>query len=701
MLKLRNAYMPLISIVMTIALLLTLGFTGYFTMQPVCADDDPATEIFSCDAEPVISSIEYSGDRSALGGGCLPQCSCTKIDLAKTGPEKAGVNEEIEYTFTVTNKHSCTYLRDITITDAKLGGIIPVADQMGPNATETKKVKYTVKDSDKPGPLVNNATVTGYHFWDCLHWFPLTCSATWSVIIADPNESKPSIKLTKTAPASAKVGDKVTYSYTITNDGSTPLTNITLHDDKKTADAGFITPNKTELAVGESATATWDYTILSTDPNPVVNNATAKGTYNGKEVSSPASASVVIQTAPSSGASINITKTANEWIRVPGTITYVYTITNDGKLPLTDLSLIDNNLGAIKLPVADLAVNGSTQATQDKNIKDSDYSDWTKVSLLENTATVTAKYAAEAGSGTVDKKATAEVLLFNPKISVTKTADRSSANNGDTIHYNYTVTNNGNAPLHDVTLNDNKLGTITLTATTLAVGAQAAGTAEFKVTDSTARGDLTNTATAKGFYNEPGTEQKEGYVEDIASKTVHINSPGGGGGGGGGSAPSAQIAVDKTADKVTAAAGDTITYTYKIRNYGDYSFSKVELDDNKLGKKTLGALNAGGSTTVTETYTVKDSDPIGELKNIVTVTGFYKQYGYDSQTSATDEAVVTIVSKSESITATTEPVVAEPMQVPPEPQAELPYTGGDALMFGLAGVILICAGIAVSRRLAA
>lgn len=591
MIKLKNAYMPLISIVMTIALLLTLGFTGYFTMQPVCADDDPAAEIFSCDAEPLISSIEYSGDKCALSSSCLHQCRCSKIQLEKTGPPEARVNEEIEYTFKVTNTHVLTFLRDVTITDAKLLDKDIEVGNLGPQQTKTVTAKYIVKEADKP-TLVNNATVTAYHYWDCQHWFPLTCSATCTVKIVDPNEPNPSITLTKTpSVSSAKVGDKITYSYTITNNGNTPLTNIVLTDDKKTDANGQITLSKTELAAGgDPITAIWEYTVLPTDPNPVTNKAIVTGTYEGTKVSKEASASVTIQTTPSSGASIK----------------------------------------------------------------------------------------------------------------VTKTADRSSAYNGDTIHYNYTVTNNGDTPLHNVTLVDNKLGSVTLTATTLAVGAQASGTSEFNVTSSTPRGDLTNTATAKGYYYETGTDQKEGYVEDVASKTVQILSPsGGGGGGGGGSALSAQITVDKTADKSTAAAGDTITYTYKIKNNGDYSFSKVELDDNKLGKKTLGTLNAGDSTTVTDTYTVKDSDPVGELKNIVTVRGFYNRYGYESQVSATDEAVVTIISKPEAIVAATEPVVAEPIQIPPEPQAELPYTGGDALLFGLAGVVMICMGIAVSRRLAA
>ena len=84
--------------------------------------------------------------------------------------------------------------------------------------------------------------------------------------------------LVKTAatPVNAQVGDIITYSFLVSNEGNVPLTNVTV-DDARIAVAGLAVP---DLAVGASETVTADYAITATDiaDGNITNQAIAKGT---------------------------------------------------------------------------------------------------------------------------------------------------------------------------------------------------------------------------------------------------------------------------------------------------------------------------------------------------------------------------------------------------------------------------------------
>lgn len=81
---------------------------------------------------------------------------------------------------------------------------------------------------------------------------------------------------------------------------------------------------------------------------------------------------------------------------------------------------------------------------------------------------------------------------------------------GDTVPYSYTVTNTGNTPLTDVTVTDDRLGSVSCPEATLAPGEQVICTASATVTAEDAeRGRLDNTATATAVHDgrEVGPEE--------------------------------------------------------------------------------------------------------------------------------------------------------------------------------------------------
>ena len=92
---------------------------------------------------------------------------------------------------------------------------------------------------------------------------------------------------------------------------------------------------------------------------------------------------------------------------------------------------------------------------------------------------------------------------------------------GDTITWTYTVTNEGNVPLSDITVTDDKLGAITCPKTTLAVGESMTCTA----TGIAVMGPYENTATAsgtfaKGMFTETDTATDESCYFGTAGETI-------------------------------------------------------------------------------------------------------------------------------------------------------------------------------------
>lgn len=174
----------------------------------------------------------------------------------------------------------------------------------------------------------------------------------------------------------------------------------------------------------------------------------------------------------------------------------------------------------------------------------------------------------------------------------------------------------------------------------------------------------------------------------------------------------ASIMVDTTADCSSAGIGNIITYTYRIKNNGPYDLTRVEFYDDKLTpvgtKDDLGPLAANQQITVTKTYTVQNSDPIGDLINNVTITGHYSTTAGDNIITAKGSVSVAILER-EVIIVEPEPIMGSPAKIKnttaqPEPQPEskpegaLPNTGGNPVASILLGIAFCSLGIFIGRR---
>ncbi len=362
---------------------------------------------------------------------------------------------------------------------------------------------------------------------------PIVCTYTNSLT------AKPSLAVTKTAAVAdtngdlvtGDVGDVVTYSFTVTNNGNVPLTGVSITDPLPGLSALSLTwpdpANAGALAVNATATAAATYTLKAADvtAGKVDNTATATASPAGGVSVPSASASATVTTYATPVPSLTVTKSAavadTNGDLVTGDagdlVTYTFQVTNSGNVGLTGVSIADPLIGLSALTITwpdaanpgALAVGASATATATYTLTAADAA----AGKVNNTATATAN---PVGSISVPPASgSANVATFPtpaPSLSLAKSAtvadtngDQVKGNAGDVVTYTIAVTNNGNVALSGVSIADPLAGLSALTITwpdaanpgALAIGASATATATYKLTaaDVTA-GKVNNTATA-------------------------------------------------------------------------------------------------------------------------------------------------------------------------------------------------------------
>ncbi|OPY51709.1 MAG: hypothetical protein A4E49_02111 [Methanosaeta sp. PtaU1.Bin112] len=513
--------------------------------------------------------------------------SVTKVPSSTT----AAVGEQVTYTYTVENTGSIS-ISGLALNDDKLGKVAIDRNSLAPGESATGAVTYTVLESDLPGPITNTVTATAT---DGLRT-PLTATATASVALT----YTASMSVDKVPSSTeARVGDRLTYTYTIVNTGDVTLSGLAMSDDK----IGAITPAKTTLASGETTTATATYTVLETDlPGPLTNIVTVTATDSQNQpVTNTATATVTLSYV----ASVSVTKVPSSTTAAVGEqVTYTYTIVNTGNVTLNGLALSDDKIGTVTPAQTTLASGATTTATATYTVVESDLP-----GPLTNIVTVT---ATDSQNQPVTNTATATVALtYTTKLEVAKAASSDSAAVGSTITYSYTISNTGSVTINGLTMNDDKLGVIALESNILAPGATATVTATHLVVEADLPGPLTNTVTVTG------TDSQNNPASATATATVTLTY-------------TSSISLDKTATSTSplwiagggAKIGDDIVYTYVVSNTGTTTVSGIVVTDDKLGQVTLDrtTLAPGEKATGTSTHKVVQDDMGEELKSTIVNT---------------------------------------------------------------------------------
>jgi len=194
-----------------------------------------------------------------------------------------------------------------------------------------------------------------------------------------------------------------------------------------------------------------------------------------------------------------------------------------------------------------------------------------------------------------------------PPLVVEKTANVSRVAEGQTVTYTYRVVNMTylTPTVYRLEGDDDKLGAVTFTPDTIGAGEVATATITYTVRFGDAPA-VVNTVYVTGMLQLGTLWVPAAYAQDEFTLQV---------------IPGGSVAVEKTADRTLAHAGEEIVYTYRVINTGLITLTVTAVDD-PLGPVTLGdtLLSPGEATVGTLAYTVRFADqPV--IANTVVVTG--------------------------------------------------------------------------------
>ncbi len=407
-------------------------------------------------------------------------------------------------------------------------------------------------------------------------------------------EAAPNFTIEKTGDDLSKIGDDVTYTFTLTHTGesdSPDLDLVSLTDNvlgNLADDLASQAPELLTLSPGESGSFQVSYTVLSDDPDPLINIVTATYEINDNGISFIRDDSHSLNLFQPE---ITITKTGDRTMAFVGdTITYSFEVENTGSddsPALANVVVTDDN-GTPGVPGDDFSptfVDGDTDG--DSELDKGEI--WTYTAArtvlatdftpLINTVTVHSNPAGFPNDITDDDSF--EVEIIDPGFRVDKTGDAISKAT-DPASYTITVTNtsSGDSPdLVNPSIEDDLLGDLLDPANTFVTDITGdtnddsiLGIGEVWVISATRivlgtdADPLVNTVTAS-FDVDGFSATLAPDADSVLTHTVDLFRPG--------------VTVRKTLENPPdpLIAGDTITFKIEITNLSDGDLNTPELDD--------------------------------------------------------------------------------------------------------------------------
>lgn len=397
------------------------------------------------------------------------------------------------------------------------------------------------------------------------------------------------LSITKDGPVVLNRGGTVTYTLMVTNNGPgnssgftvsdavpAPLTGVASSTAGCTVAGNTVTCVGGQLPVGTSAQITItanvpaNLTVAVTNTATVTANESDPTTANNSSstTGNPVGVSVVKHAATPVDAN------ADGIVDAGDTILYTFTVTNTGLLPLNAVSVSDPKIGPVTCPAAPLAAAATVTCTAGAayTITAADVT----AGAVDNSATASGTPQGSTTPITSTPSTThTPTTAPAPALSIVKSASPSDAASfvaGQVVTYSFVVSNTGNVPLTGVTIDDSDFsGTGTLGAvdcppalTPLDPSEQVTCTASYTLTQADVdAGEVTNSATASGTPTGGGTT----ITTPPSSALIPV-------------AAAPAISLVKSADPATAnAAGDTITYLFRVTNTGNVTVSDPTIDE--------------------------------------------------------------------------------------------------------------------------
>ncbi len=512
-----------------------------------------------------------------------------------------------------------------TVTPSIVGGTITpnspqtVEDGQGVGFTITPGTAGQIPVITTPGgantcPGVLSGPVSGNYAWNVS---PVTEDCAFHVTFLAPD---PKVEVVKSAASAGPytTGSVVDYQFVVTNTGNVALTGIVVNDPQ--LDAAAVCP-VTTLAAGAATTCTGSHTVTAAEvaAGYVRNSATATGTPpSGPDVTSPPS---VVDTPTAQNPAMSIVKSVTSAgpYTTGSTVDYQFLVTNTGDVTLTGIVVNDTQLSAPAVcPVTTLAPGAATTCTGSHTVTAAEVA----AGYVHNSATVTGQPPTPPGGpvpppvtsppGTTDTP-TAQ----NPAMTVAKSVTSAGPyTTGNTVDYQFLVTNTGDVILSGIVVNDAQLSAPAVCpVTTLAPGAA---------------------TTCTGSHTVTAAEVAAGYVHNSATVTGQPPTPPGGPVPPPVTSPPSAVDVATTQNpgisvlkSVTSAGpyavGGVIAYQFVVTNTGDVTLTGIVVNDALLDAAAVcpvTTLAPGAATTCTGSHTVTAAEvSAGFVQNSATATG--------------------------------------------------------------------------------
>ena len=431
----------------------------------------------------------------------------------------------------------------------------------------------------------------------------------------------PELQLTKTASPNTglKVGQTVTYTLTVTDNGDVPVTDITVADTAFNGhgtlsdigsctvgdDPTIVANGHIDLQPDESATCTATYVVQQSDidayasnSTSVVNSAVASGTAPGGDeiTSNTARSRIRFDVTPS----LSLTKSANpsSGLAPDDTVAYTFDVTNDGPVNVTNIGITEvafggeGALSTISCDASSLVPGASTQCHATYKVTQADVDAGLAVN---NTAKATGKDPADNSVTSPDSSA-----AFTPdqtaSLSLSKVADPTSGVKADdTVSYTFTITNTGSVTVDSLGINElsfggsGQLSAATCDAMSLAAGESTQCHATYVATQTDIDGAvaISNTAKATGTNPQGGTVSSPNSVAQFTPDDT------------------ASLSLSKSVSPTTGLApGDTATYTFDVANNGSVTINNIGINETSFGGTgTLSAITCDATTLAPDAST--------------------------------------------------------------------------------------------------
>ena len=596
-----------------------------------------------------------------------------KLEIVKSVDKtEAKVGDTLNYTITLTNVGGQA-VKNAVVKDFFDGnGVLNFVPMDG--VTDNGDYTYTVANVEKGQSITLRFTYTVVA-GDA----PMVLNAA---VVKDPT---PPVDIEKTADKHvAMVDEVVNYTITVKNTTDKAVTDllvsdtnnftgaITSKDNAKYTYNGNHTWTIPSIKAGESIDILYTYTVKTTDPSTLVNEADVRYTTDDGEYVIKADPVEVV--VPKDG-EVTIVKSGDKKIAEPGeVVTYTVTIHNGKAHDITNVVVSDSNnfAGTITgtngvgykfvdghFVIDKIAAGADAVLTYTYTVQIADV----PTHILENVATAhvpgtNPEDPENPGHGKDPDKPIdpdtdipsnkvevevpgSEVETEIPEISITKSVDKPTAKIGDTLNYTVTVKNDGNADAENILIKDFFDGN---------------GTLNFKAMDGvTDNGD--NTYTISTVKAGESVKLRFSYVvvegdEPLVLNAAVIKDP------------TPPVDVEKEADKHIAKVDEVVTYTISVKNTTSEPVDNVTVTDTNNFKGEIKAENAdkytyngnktwtiptiaaGETIYITYTYTMQAEDAT-VIENIANVT--YSKDGTDYNIPSNpvdvekpDDGVVTI-----------------------------------------------------------